>query len=569
MAKMTPEDWCVEIDNGLKFREMFGREDSWKKLEDDYLNDIASDTALGANIVFSMGDTLLSSLNVPNPEIVVTPEHPAGVDRAPIVESWDNYLIRKLKLKYEATRSTLHAYLFGRAIWKIGYDSEFGYDLFFDTGTATMPSGMTLTQFNKKGNRIEFGRSNPGMPWCMAVNPHDIVVPWGTTSIDTAPWVAHRSIRLNTAIKSDPKYVNKSRLEPQYSMESYVDTFFNVGAAKKKFRDQKNSASYRENTRVLYNEIWEICDRSDNTIKVICYDYDRFLRNSIDPIQVIAGTPYVSDTFVIHPRWFWSTPLAHYLGRLQKKEFDIELQAEKQRRINNLKFLIAKGVFRSRDELNRFISADVGAVEEADTTDLTGKVQTFPQGTFMEFELQSRANRQDAREVVGLSRNQMGEFDVSSRRTARETGVVQMGAERRETLRQNVVSTLYCEAMSKMNQITFAFTKRPMYAMVDREFLRFTADEIAGDYLYDLSLANKRQLSRAQRKVEAVMTAIQFMQLPGADINAIYDYMLDAANDPSFERLIPRPQQQGGARPGAGLTTNSGPQGGTQNALMS
>jgi len=561
VAKLTPEDWCVEIDNGLKFREIFGREQAWKKLEDDFLNDIESDTALGANLVFSMGDTLLSSLNVPNPEIVVTAEHPAGVNRAPIVESWDNYLVKKLKLKNEAIRSTLHAYLFGQAIWKMGYDSEFGYNPFFDTGSASNPSGMTLTQFNKKGNRIEFGRGSPGMPWCMAVNPHDIVVPWGTTSIDTAPWIAHRNIRLNTYIKADPKYKNKSRLEAQYSMESYVDTFFNVGAAKKKFRERKNTAGYRENTRVLYNEIWEIIDRSDNTIKVICYDYDRFLRDDIDPIQVICGTPYVSSTFVTHPRWFWSTPLAHYLGRLQKKEFDIELQAEKQRRINNLKFLIAKGVFRSRDELNRFISADVGAVEEADTTDLTGKVQTFPQGSSMEFELQSRANRQDAREAVGLSRNQMGEFDVSTRRTARETTTVAMGAERRESMRQNVVSTLYCDSMSKMNQIQFAFARRPMYAMIDREFVRFTADEVAGDYLYDLSLANKRQLSKAQRKVEAIMTAIQFMQLPGANIPAIYEYILDAANDPNFERLIPKPGQQGGARQGAGAPALPGGQG--------
>ena len=186
---LTPEDWMVEIDNGLKFRELFGREAAWKQLEMDYLNDIESNTALGANIIFSMGDTLMSSLNVPDPEISVIPEHPSGVDRAPLVESWDNYLIRKLVLKNESKRSTLHAYLFGRAIWKLGYDSEFGYAPFFDTGTIQEPSGMTLTQFNKKGNRIEFGHGSPGMPWCMAVNPQDIVVPWGTVDIERAPWI--------------------------------------------------------------------------------------------------------------------------------------------------------------------------------------------------------------------------------------------------------------------------------------------------------------------------------------------------------------------------------------------
>jgi hypothetical protein len=567
MPKLTPEDWLTEIDNGLKFRELYGREAAWKQLEMDYLNGEDSHTSIGANLMFSMGDSLLSALNVPDPEISVNPTHPMGVERGPVVESWDNYLIKKLRLKGESLKSTLCAYLYGRAIWKLGYDSEFGYNPFYDTGTITNPSGMTLTQFNKKGKRIEFGRVSPGLPWCLAVSPHDIVVPWGTTDIDTAPWIAHRKIRLNTAIKADPKYKNKSRLEPQLSMESFVQSYLNTGVAKRKFREYKSSATMQENSRILYNEIWEICDRSDNTIKVICFDYDRFLRDELDAVQLVCGMPYVSGTFVIHPRFFWSTPLAHYLGRLQKKEFDIELQAEKQRRINNLKFLVGNGVI-SQDKLNRFINSDVGAVEIADVMELDGKIQAFPQGSNLEFNMMSRENREDAREAVGLSRNQLGQYDMSSRRTAREASYVQMGASRRESLRSSVISGMYLDAMPKLNQITFAFTRRPMYAMVDREWVRFTGDEITGDYLYDLSLSSKRNLSRAERKAEAFMTAVQFMQMPGADLGAIYEYLIDAANDPSFERLIPKPQSPGGARAGAGAPVEGMPalpaQGGNQ-----
>jgi hypothetical protein len=554
MAKLTPTDWQVEIDNGLKFREKFGREDSWRQLENDYLNDIDSNTALGSNLIFSMGDTLLSSLNVPDPEVSLTATHPAGVDRMPAVESWDNYLIKRLNLKLEALKSTLHAYLYSRAIWKLGYDSEFGYDPFYDTGIATNPSGMTLTQFNKKGNRIEFGRVSPGMAWCRAVSPHDVVVPWGTEDIDTAPWIAYRFIRLNSSLKSDPKYKNTTRLEPQISMESYVQSYMNSGVAKRKFREHKSFATFEENTRVMYNECWEICDRSDNTIKVVCFDHDKFLRDDVDAVQIVCGMPYVSGTFVRHPRFFWSTPLAHYLGRLQKKEYDIELQAEKQRRINNLKFMVKKGFIKT-DKLNRLISADVGAVVEADGVgEVRDSVVPFPQGSNLEFELQSRANREDAREAIGMSRNQAGQFDMSSRRTATETNVVQMGASRRESLRGSVVSGLYLQAMPKLNQITFAFNKRPMYAMIDTDWVKFTGDEITGDYLYDLSLSTKRNLSRAERKVEAMMTAMQFMQMPGANLGQIYEYLVDAVNDPSFERLIPRPQAQGGARPGAGAS---------------
>lgn len=559
MAKLTPTDWQVEIDNGLKFREAFGREAAWSKLERNYLNDADSDTTIGSNLVFSMGDTLLSALNVPDPEVSLEATHPAGVDRMPVVESYDNYLIKVNQLKLEALKSTLHAYLFGRAIWKIGYDSEFGYNPFYDTGTVSQPSGMTLTQFNKKGNRIEYGRAKPGMAWCKAVNPQDIVVPWGTTDIDTAPWIAHRFIRLNTDLKSDPKYKNTTRLEAQFSMESFVQSYMNVGVDKKKYRENRSTATYQENTRVLYNECWEICDRSDNTIKVVCFDHDKFLRDDLDAIQMVAGMPYVSGTFVQHPRFFWSTPLAHYLGRLQKKEFDIEMQAEKTRRINNLKFIVAKGLM-DEDKLNKLISADVGAVAVANTMEIRDKVVAFPQGSSFEFELASRANREDAREAVGMSRNQAGQFDSSSRRTATEANIVDQGAGRRESLRSSVVSGLYTQAISKLNQVTFAFSQRPMYAMVDREWVRFTGGEITGDYLYDLSLSTKRNLSRAERKVEAMMAAVQFMQMPGADLGKIYEYLSDAANDPSFERLIPKPGQQGGPRNNAGALAGQGAQ---------
>jgi hypothetical protein len=88
MPKLTPEDWLTEIDNGLKFRELYGREAAWKQVEMDYLNGEDSHTSIGANLMFSMGDSLLSALNVPDPEISVNPTHPMGVERGPVVESW-------------------------------------------------------------------------------------------------------------------------------------------------------------------------------------------------------------------------------------------------------------------------------------------------------------------------------------------------------------------------------------------------------------------------------------------------------------------------------------------------
>lgn len=535
----TVQDWQIEIDNALNYRRQFGGEDAWKKLEYDYLNDPQGDTAIGPNLVYSMGDALMSALNVPDPEVVVQPTHPNGVDRAPIVESVDNWFIKKLKMKREVDMATLHAYLYSRAIMKIGYDSEFGWSPFYDIGDSNNLLGMTLTQFDKKGNRIEFMDTTPGMPWTRSVSPHDIVVPWGTTYIDEAPWVAHRVIRLNKHLKADPKYKNTDRLSATISMEAFIKSYMSMGSGRHALRQyaKRSAATGVENMRVIYNEIWEIHDREDGKVKVIAFDHDKFLRDEVDIVMMACGMPFVSGTFIQHPRTFWSTPLAYYLGQIQATQFDVSKQAEKQRRISNLKFIATKK-FMSPDQLNKLISADVGAIGIADTTGpLKDQLMAFPQGNMLDFVVQSEAHRRDARDAIGMSRNQVGEFDASSRRTAREVATVNQGSERRQSKREGMVTGLYLDSMNKLNRLSFKLWKTKRWAMVNREWVNFTGEELDGDYLLDVGLATKRRVSRHQRQLESLMLSIQMAQL-GADPAQAFEYAQNAAYDPGFERLL-------------------------------
>ena len=538
---LTAEEWLTEIDNGLKYREIFGKEAAWHKLELDYTNDPAGDTAMGSNLVWSMGDSLLSSLSVPDPEIVVTPTHPSGVDRAPVVESLSNWYIPKLKMKKKVDLALCHSYLYSRAIGKLGYDSEFGWNPLYDIGPGNNPYGTSLTQFDRKtGKRIEFMNTTPGMPWFSFCFPHDIVVPWGVVDLDDAPWIAHRFIRMTSHLKKDVKYKNTSRLQAQMCMEDFVNSYTVVGVQRKTAREHRISTTSLANTQILYNECWEIHDREDGKVKVVTYDHDKFLRNEQDYLQTVlkGELPFVSGTFAHHPRSFWGTPLAYYLGQIQSTEYDIAIQSEKQRRINNLKFIIAKN-FMKEDKLNRLISGDVGAAEVADVSrDLREQVVPFPQGSHLDFVMQSENNRKNARDAIGFSRNQLGEFDASSRRTAREATFVQQGSMKRESKRASMVEALYTEAVRKLNKIVFNFWTVPKYIMSGNDWVKFTGQEIEGDYLYDLSLANKRQVSRSQRKVEALMTMMQIMSIPGINPQAALKYIIDASADPAFERIL-------------------------------
>jgi hypothetical protein len=523
------------------------------------MHDPRSHAARGSNLVFEMGDTLLSAAGALDPEFTVVPEHPAAVQRAPVVESVDNYLSRKLSFRENVGDAALHAYLYGRAILKIGYDSEFGWSPKLDIGEINQPYGMSLSQFDPRTKyRIEHKDTTPGMPWLAPVLPHDIIVPWGTIRLKDAPWVAHRIVRENKSIKADPKYKNTSSLKANLSIQDFVASYENVGADRIKFRGSEHSRTSKLEPIVDQNELWEIHDRRDLSVKVICRDHKKFLRDEPDAIMRACGMPFVSGTFVTHPRSFWTTPLAYYLGQIQADEYDISVQEEKQRRIAVLRFIAAKG-FMSPEKLQKLISGDVGAVEFAEAMEgLRDKIIPFPTGQLFDFALQHNNVRQTARSTIGFSRNQMGEFDAASRRTKGEATLVAQGSLRRESPRVQMIRDLYLSSMSKTNQVIFAYWSIPRPVLVDREWKRYTGDEIKGDYLYDLSLSAKRDLSKAQRKVEAIMMLQQLGPLlQGIDPQQIMLYLNDAANDPAFERLLGlsggQRQQQQGAQQNANL----------------
>ena len=80
--------------------------------------------------------------------------------------------------------------------------------------------------------------------------------------------------------------------------------------------------------------------------------------------------------------------------------------------------------------------------------------------------------------------------------------------------------------------------------MIGNEQVKFTGEELEGDYLYDITLSSKRNISLAQRKIESLQMMMQLAQIPGANIEAMKQYIIDASGDPAFSALLGG--QQGG-----------------------
>lgn len=549
----TVDSWNIALEDGLTFRKEYGREDEWAHMESMFYHaNKMQDGNVGPNIIAGTGDALLSQLTVPNPKFLLQPLRMDVIESTPVLESVLNTLMHTANLQESFEEACLHAYLWGRGIVKFGYDSEFGYDPRQDIGqVAQTVLGISLTQFDKKGQRIEFGQATPGMPWSGAVLPHDFVVPYGTKTLKNSPWAAHRIVRHIDDIKADPKYSGKRDLEPQMSMADYVKSYLTV---MKPYRlgQVLQQAQRQFSEKAEFVELWEIHDVRTGRVYVISPGYDTFLRNEIDYLQE-DGLPFVSIGFVPSARNFWTTPDTVYLKAPQEESVDIATMQKHQRRISLLRFMYEEGSI-DNDELEKFMSGEIGVGIKIKTTTSTDPIVAMtPGNSNNQLQSEAEAIRRDGRETVGFSRNQTGEY-TPGRHTASEAMIVQENSDQRLNRRQNSLAKAYCEGGQKLAKIIFRLWQTPRLTQIigpsgAQEWQAFTGSQLKGEYLYSIGFSNEPVKGMEARKAEAMQLYVSLSQDPTIDQIALRRYLARAYNNPEFYSLfLP------GVIPSAGLS---------------
>ena len=545
--KLTAVQWLSEIEDGLEYRKRYGKENAWASIENTFYSvDQEDRRAAGPNLIASTGDSMLSSLSMTNPYMNVKPEQEAYVESAPLVESIDNWLIKKLKLTDAGERAMLHAYLWGNGMFKIGYDSQFGYESKFDIGGVAQPMGLTLTQF-KKGNLIESGIVDPGMPWVCAVPPHDIVVPWGTVDFDDAPWVAHRVVRHIDDIMADKKYKHPKDLKPQMSMEDFMRSYT---TQKKIYRTSRDRTSAENMKGAQYVEMYEIHIKRERRIKVVATGYRKFLRDDVNELQ-IDGLPFVPLSFTLRARAYWTTSDAYYLRNAQAEMDDIALQAATQRRLTKLKFLYEDGAI-DQDSLEDILTDETGIGIKVNAgssvKDSIGFMHNENQSSIYQ---DAEIIRKNAREVTGLSRNQAGEFESTGRRTAKEAGIVDRASLTRMGRKQNALRKAYTEVLGKINQMIFKFwTRERVIEYLGPEnaskWIAYTGEMIKGEYMYDLVFSDEILDTQGNDENESLQLYVQLSQDPSVNQEELRDWLVKAHKDPKFKKMFTVQQQQPG-----------------------
>ena len=556
----TPEEWVGEIEHGLEFRRQFGLEDKWGEFESIYYNVNKTMMNDGPNIFLSQGDSMLSGITVPVPKIMIQADSPKAVATAPILESLDNTLIRTLEMRQEMERAALHAYLFGRGIIKIGYDSEWGYDPELDVGSS-LKLGLSFSQVSKDGKRrLEHDRTvAPGMPWIRAVPPHDIVVPWGTVKLDNCPWIAHRVVRHIEDLKSDRKYKNTSRITAMLSMRDFVDSY----------RTSQRMLTRRINTaEPEFVEMYEVHDRRIGKVYVVVADHDKFLRNDIDALQINNRLPFVAINFTPVSRAFWVTPDAFYLYHVQNELSDVAVQRTKQRRISTLKFLYDESTI-SEEELLKMTSPDVGAAAKIESgRDISRAILKLDNRIDQSLAFEEDQLRANAREQIGFSRNQQGEFQ-SGRKTATEVNAVDKSSSLRMSRRSLAMKALYEGTFRTINDLIFENWTLPRYIEVlgpDRaqRWIQANGPTLKGKYNYDVVFTDEG--GQQGRQIEALQMYGMLSQDPSIDKAALIEFLVNAFNEPAFGRIFSA-NIQGGVQQGSpGGDIQQGGGGGQQGA---
>jgi hypothetical protein len=262
------------------------------------------------------------------------------------------------------------------------------------------------------------------------VHPKNIIVPDKLDCLENSRWVIHKDSKALDELKRVPIFKGK-KLKP---------------TSEKNNNGTKVEMVDLLEVRDMLEEKWIIlAPLNDREAQVVAFGEDRLSAGNF-PIFPLIFNP---DDEV-----FWGVPDCQIWEPLQLEANEIRTQTMKHRRFALVKLLAKRGTL-SEEDIEKLFSEDVAALVEIDgnANDISKlTVADIPQS----LPLAMNEVRSDFREVVGFSRNQMGEYQ--SRRgdtSAYEAQVVEQASQIRVDERRDAAADLLVGVMGKVNEVIF------------------------------------------------------------------------------------------------------------------
>ena len=463
-----------------------------------------------------------------NPGISITPKKPGAEAAAvaKVMERVSNQMMIHMDVKTESKRQVQNAFFYGTGVAKFGFGAQY---------TPTPSDYITEQPETSKGDKVEWaGNVMDNMPWYRTVDTGNFVVPHGTDRFDNAFFTAEKIVRYTDDVITDPRLDHTKELADKATR--YKDT---MGLYEVISTDPRNTV-----------ELWEVRDKRTGKVFIICPTLtDMVLYYESDELQIDNGVPYFPLIFNPDNEVFWGVPDIKILEPFQREINEIKTQMMHHRRLSVVKFIVEKGAI-NEDEASKLLDENgPGLVRVMNMAGIKNiEVAPIPDSLL---KAEDRVMT-DVREILGLSRNEVGAFgEGSADRTATEVQAIREAASIREDERRDVIADAHVSMVRLMHEVIYRHWSEEQVIQVIGPaqlpvWVKFIGKELAGYKFFikidpDSAVAETRRV----REERATRTYQLLSNNPLIDSAKLTRYLLDNQVGVQFDDMLQ--EQQPGA----------------------
>jgi len=470
-----------------------------------------------------------------------------------------NRLFRESGIKAEMKDAVQDCWMNGKGVLKIGFGNLHG---------ATAGDMFSAAPIGDKGERYEYdSRISPGMPWAKRVSPGNVVWPDGTRRTKDARWVAELIRRPVDDIRRDPRFKDTDGLHASSTAGEHGG-----------HNEGRNRIGTEVGSSLGMVDLYEVRDFKYKRVFIIAPNAGHtnaqkktgkvILDVEADTLQD-RQLPYRDITFNPDSNVCWGIPFAQELETLQLEKNEISTQAMHHRRASMVKLIARKNSISESDKARMF-SQDAGAIIETNGPP-RNEIMTF-QTAFIPQDLQiaEQMITTNVREIMGFSRNEMGEFQTRRGDTsAEEARNVHESAEVRLNEMRDETADLVVSVAEEFIEIIFDHWDESIVVDVVGPggvpiWVKMKPSELKyGRYIVEVDPESAAPTSRAQREQNAMARYQLLSTNPMIDPATLTRYLLTEMDGVEMDDLM----RQMPAVPGTGGSEAVGP-GGLANIMQ-
>ncbi len=326
------EQLKMDLRDGVDYRREMYTDEEWERLEDYWQAKYQGDRnqILAVPILVTDGQRQISDVMGGEPYVLFDTDDTEMVASARVLTTRMNHLITENHLVDELLDSLQDTATLGTGFLMDFFGTE------YRTSPQTSQTGQEQIRWDKKGRRTEYHRSvKLDLPATLAAHPMNIIVPAGTTSLNSATGFWHKYFRHIDEVKADDRYYSRFR------SEITPNALEEVAGETGKIREQ-------EPNLVELFDYFDIRSGRCTTFSINCA---QAAFDELDTVMIRLGQlPLHNIIFNKNRRQYWGTADFTLQEPLAMEANDIRTQQQRLRRLQVVKGIFDKEMLDAEEE---------------------------------------------------------------------------------------------------------------------------------------------------------------------------------------------------------------------------